>query len=451
MQPPERAPWLITLSLAFLVGACAATPASPTPGPTASISPIATSPQPSSSAVGPTESTGASASATLIPTRSPTEVVSPSPTVAPTAESGSLPIKWVNPPGASGLDGLSDLRGYADASGKFVIVGSQNVLDPEPNPDRETHDEAAIWWSATGTSWQQAQLPNGYAALGFTSAVTRTNVGPAFVAVGRGVPLWSADGTIWNQGTGTVSTNVSFTAVGSTADGVVALGYDFTINQAVAIQSADGKAWVPADTIAELLGTSPVIFINGDNLMALVPKSTIKTVVYEVATVGSWQKVGVIGDVIDKAAVGPKGWLAVGRYAWVSSDARTWSQAPMTPILPLGSAQAVIADAAGFVVATNVYPPGCVIEDSEIAGYTWTSVDGLRWDQMKLSWKGRWLDAFFVINRTLVGVGQSHDMSQGDLPFGFVRTADLPAVPPAAVPTPTPVPTPTTPPGCGGP
>jgi hypothetical protein len=123
----------------------------------------------------------------------------------------------------------------------------------------------------------------------------------------------------------------------------------------------------------------------------------------------------------------------------------------MTPILPLGSAQAVIADAAGFVVATNVYPPGCVIEDSEIAGYTWTSVDGLRWDQMKLSWKGRWLDAFFVINRTLVGVGQSHDMSQGDLPFGFVRTADLPAVPPAAAPTPTPVPTPTTPPGCGGP
>jgi hypothetical protein len=117
--------------------------------------------------------------------------------------------------------------------------------------------------------------------------------------------------------------------------------------------------------------------------------------------------------------------------------------------VPLGNATVAIADESGFIVGTNVYPAGCVIDEADITGYTWTSVDGLDWHKMKLSWQGRWQDAFFILGRTLVGVGQSWDRSTGDIPFGFVRTADLPPVALAAGPPPTPVPTPTPPQGCG--
>jgi hypothetical protein len=427
--------WPVRLASALLLVACAAPSGSPFPSATTS------EPAPSESA---------SAAPSTSP--SPTAVATPTPTVTPTAGAGgTLSIKWVNPTGASGLEGLSDLTGYAHVGVRYVIVGKLEVLDPEPNPDKETHSEAAIWWSDNATAWHLAELPDAYASTAFYMNDVVAG-GPGFVATGGGQPVWSTDGKQWSQGTGIGFENTGSWTVGATTDGVVAVGsHNFDTEATVAMQSADGKAWTTADSLATLLADSTVVFVQADVLTAFARKSTGdagQTTIYRVASVGVWQEAGMINDWIDAAAFGPHGWVAVGKYAWVSPNGATWTKAPSTPIVPLGSATAAIADVSGFVVSTSVYPPGCAIDEAEIVGYTWTSVDGLDWHKMELSWQGRWQNAFFIIGRTLVGVGQSYDRSTGDIPFGFVRTAELPAIT-LAGPPPTPVPTPTPPQGCG--
>jgi hypothetical protein len=436
--------WPVWLTSVLLLVACAAPSATPSRGPS-SASPSGSAFPSATASAGPTESAPPSASP------SPTAVATASPTVSPTAAAGgTLLIKWVNPTGASGLEGLSDLRGYAHVGIRYVIAGKLEVLDPEPNPELQTHDEAAIWWSDNATAWHLAQLPEGYATnTSYISGVAAG--GPGFVAVGGGLPLWSTDGIQWVQGTGSGLESVGAPTVGAAADGLIAIGTNFDTDKTVAVQSNDGKSWASADAAAQLLADASVIFVQADVLTAFARKSTGETgqtTVYRVGSVGAWQEAGTINDWIDAAALGPHGWAAVGKYAWVSPNAASWTKAPTTPIVPLGSATAAIADVSGFVVSTSVYPPGCAIDEAEIVGYTWTSVDGLDWHKMKLTFQGRWQNAFFIIDRTLVGVGQSHDRSTGDIPFGFVRTADLPANT-LAGPPPTPVPTPTPPQGCG--
>ena len=173
---------------------------------------------------------------------------------------------------------------------------------------------------------------------------------------------------------------------------------------------------------AQLLGSSDVVFANGgDGLLAFVIRPNEQagqTVVLQMQGIGVWRQLATIDGAVQTAAFGPKGWLAASDgAAWLSPHGVNWTTAPTAP---KGYADAAIGDTSGFVVVSEIIPPGCAIDESEIVGQTWTSVDGLDWHKMKMTWTGRWLNALFDMGSTLVGVGQAHEATE----FGFVRTAD---------------------------
>jgi hypothetical protein len=429
---------MVRFAIVILLAACASSPATPTPGSSATAAPT-------DSGLVPTAS--ASQSPT---TESPTPVgptpsaASPTPSSQPSA-TGELPdtlaIKWVNPPGASGLADLAEIRGSARQGNRFVIVGTHNSGNVD-EPDRTP----AIWWSDNATTWHSAALPAGYETTG--CCVTGAAAGgPGFVAVGDGPPLWSTDGLTWTQGTapGLVATS-RLISVGASPTGLIAVGFD-DADKSIAFESGDGKTWTEAPATAQLLDSSEVLFANaGADLLGFAIQPTAgagQTVVWHMQGIGVWQQLGTIDGAVQTAAYGAKGWLAVGDgAAWLSAHGVNWTLAPTAP---KGYADAAVVDASGFVVVSEIIPPGCAIDESQIVGQTWTSVDGSDWLKMKLDWTGRWLNALFTLDRTLVGVGQSHETTE----FGFVRTAQLPGGTLAAGAPPTPEPTATPNEGCG--
>jgi hypothetical protein len=321
-----------------------------------------------------------------------------------------------------------------------VIVGSKNVSGD--NADCAP----AIWWSDNATTWHAATLPAGYEQGG--CFVTGVAVGgPGFVAVGEGAPLWSTDGQTWTQATANgLAATSRLISVGASPTGMIAVGYDDNDNS-IAFESGDGKVWSDAPATAQLLGSSDVVFANGgDGLLAFVIKPTSgagQTEVWKMEGIGVWRELATIDGAVETAAFGPNGWLAASDgAAWLSPHGFNWTTAPTAP---KGRADAAISNKAGFVVVSEIVPPGCAIDESEIVGQTWTSVDGLDWHRMKMTWTGRWLNALFDLGSTLVGVGEAHETSE----FGFVRSADLPAGALAAGPPPTPAPTATPNQGCG--
>lgn len=356
----------------------------------------------------------------------------------------TLFVKWVNPPGASGLTDLSDIRASARQDNRFVIVGVRNVGSVD-----EAAYTAAIWWSDNATVWHLADLPAGYVDT-FGCCISDVAAGgPGFVAVGDGLPLWSADGLTWTQGSGdALPGSARLDSIGASTAGLIAIGND-DAEQPLARESTDGKTWSDAPATAQLLDSSEVNFESGDGALlgfALQPTADSgQTVVWKMAGAGVWTQLGTIAGAVQSAAFGPNGWLAVSDgAAWLSPHGANWTKAPTAP---KGSADAAIGDSSGYVVTTSIIPPGCVYDESEVVGQTWTSVDGRDWRKMKLEWTGRWLNALFTLGRTLVGVGQVYAAAE----FGFVRTADLPGATAAAAAAPTPEPTATPDQGCGGP
>jgi hypothetical protein len=413
----------------------------------------ATSPAASTSAQ-PTGNEASSPDGSVAPTSSqPPASNSPFPpspeTTATPAAPDRLVLKWINPPGASGLEGLTDIRGSATYGDRYVIVGSRDVLDADPNPDRQTHGEPAIWWSDNATTWHVATLPDGYVDDNYVGCCVWGVVAatPGFVAAGEGLPLWSTDGEVWTQGTGDVlpySGRVS--EIGASPAGIVAYGIAWDANTPVARVSNDGMHWSDAPAVAQVFDMRQVDFVGGGgDLYAFVTGTKGKTAVYRMESVNVWQERATINDYIFKAVYGPNGWLAIGQHAWLSGHGANWTDAGSAP-----TPDALIASSAGYVAGTVTGPGGCTIDLSESTGHTWTSIDGTFWRKMKADWPGRWLNAFFIVDRRLVGVGQAHDDGQ----YGFVRTADLPAQRPGPGPTPSPTPVPTSTPtpeeGCGG-
>src|SRR6476619_5353279 len=144
MSPPGSGTRIGGLAIAFLLAACASATPTPTPGQTAA--PASASPAASATAApSPTAESPAPAS----PTPNETELSSPSaaPPSGTPAAPGTLTIRGVNPPGASGLDDLHDLRASARHNSRFVIVGSKNVGSGD-NADWGP----AIWWSDDATT-----------------------------------------------------------------------------------------------------------------------------------------------------------------------------------------------------------------------------------------------------------------------------------------------------------
>jgi hypothetical protein len=335
---------------------------------------------------------------------------------------------------------LTDIRGSARQGNRFVIVGGHNAGSGD-----EATREPAIWWSDNATTWHSAALPAGYEANGCCLTGVAAG-GPGFVAVGDGPPLWSTDGLTWTLGSATgLAATSRLISVGASPTGVIAVGYDDADNS-IAFESGDGKTWSDAPATAQLLDSSVVLFANaGGDLLGFAIRPTAdagQTVVWHMQGIGVWQQLGTIDGAVQAAAYGSKGWLAVGDgAAWLSPHGVNWTLAPTAP---KGYADAAVVDASGFVVVNEIIPPGCVIDESQVVGQTWTSVDGLDWHKMKLDWTGRWLNALFTLDRTLVGVGQAHETTE----FGFVRTAQVPGGTLASGPAPTPVPTPTPNKGC---
>jgi hypothetical protein len=411
----------------------------------------ATSPAASTSAQ-PTEAWPADGTAAPTSSQPPASVSPPAPspeTTATPAAADRLVIKWINPPGASGLEGLTDIRGSATDGHRYVIVGSRDVLDAEPNPDRQTHGEPAIWWSDNATTWHVATLPDGYVD-DYTLGCCIWDVaaaGPGFVATAEGLPLWSTDGDVWTEGTGDVlPTSGRVGEIGSSPAGLVAYGVVWDSGAPLARVSSDGTHWRDAPAMAQVFGGREVDFVAaGDDLYAFVTGTNSKTSVYRMESLGVWQARATIDDYIFNAVYGPNGWLAIGQHGWLSGHGANWTDAGFAP-----AASALIAISAGYVASTATGPGGCMIDLSESIGHTWTSIDGIFWRRMKADWPGRGLSAFFIVDRTLVGVGQAHDDGQ----YGFVRIADLPAGRPGPGPTPSPTPVPTSTPtpeeGCGG-
>ena len=321
-----------------------------------------------------------------------------------------------------------------------MIVGSKNMGSGD-NADWGP----AIWWSDDATTWHAATLPSGYEqGCCFTGVAVG---GPGFVAVGEGKPIWSTDGQTWTAATANgLPASSSLISVGASPTGMIAVGYDDNDND-IAFESGDGKVWSDAPSTAQLLGSSDIVFASGgDGLLAFAIEPTSgagQTVVWQMEGIGVWRRLATIDGAVQTASFGPKGWLAASDgAAWLSPHGVNWTTAPTAP---KGYADAAIGDTSGFVVVSEIIPPGCAIDESEIVGQTWTSVDGLDWHKMKMTWTGRWMNALFDMGATLVGVGQAHETTE----FGFVRTAELPAGPLAAAPPPTPAPTATPNEGCG--
>ena len=433
MQPGGWAARAAVLALTVLLAACASSPATPSPGPTAT-------PAPSPSTAAPTGSETASPQAT--PSVAPTESAQPTASSTPAAVGPSqLTIRWVNPPGASNLSDLHDIRGYARQGNRFVIVGSHNV----GSGDEETF-EPAIWWSDNATLWHPASLPSGYGADSPLCCIADVTAGgPGFVAAGGRLPLWSTDGKSWAEGTGDAVDDGQITAVGADSSGVFAFGTDNS-EKPIARGSSDGKHWVDESGVASSLDSTSVDLATGEAMLAFARKGNFgsgETAVWRTPSPGVWQQIATIDDWTQAVAFGAKGWIAVGAGGvWLSPHGFNWQRAPTQP---KGEAMALVSDQAGYVAVTRIIPPGCVIEESAVIGLTWTSVDGNDWQKMKQQWTGRWLDALFTQNRQLIGVGESHETTD----FGYVRTADLPGSTQAIGAAPTPQPTPTPNEGCG--
>ena len=150
---------------------------------------------------------------------------------------------------------------------------------------------------------------------------------------------------------------------------------------------------------------------------------------------------GSTSPVLD-VAHGPLGWIATGNGAkdasltWLSADGETWQAAGEPP--PVGPEGGLVVDSAGFIaVGFRNTSLGCVSEDKDNIGETWTSSDGRLWRQMpeETQFKGASIQAAFVRGRTLIGLGLDSSVKPAT---SVVWTAPLAAASSAAGPTPTP-------------
>jgi len=302
--------------------------------------------------------------------------------------------------------------------------------------------------------------------------------GPGLVAVGEldaqdststSVVWTSVDGRAWNlvddpsmaQGAGLQwvgSAGGSLIAFGAEMDGGVYRSQDWTStdglhwqagSSASAAQVADGLIDLESADGALTAFVGPATdtndnFIGGKNIE-----------VWRATDVGDWQQVGTLAGSTSPdldVAQGPLGWIATGNGAktaitWLSPDGVTWQAAGEPPTV--GPESGLVVDSAGFIaVGFRNTSLGCVSEAKDNIGDTWTSSDGRLWRQMpeEAQFKGAAIQAAFVRNRTLIGLGLDWNVKPAP---AVVWTAQLPAASTAAGPTPVPSEKPVSGGGCG--
>ncbi|MDP9342497.1 MAG: serine/threonine protein kinase [Actinomycetota bacterium] len=125
--------------------------------------------------------------------------------------------------------------------------------------------DAAVWRSPDGTSWTRVRS-NALGGPGDQIMITVEQGGPGLVAVGSTNENGDEDAAVWTSSNGTTWQRVNDPAVFggpgdqeaigivSTASGLVAAGFDLSTTDAVVWTSSDGRTWVRKD-IAQLGGS----------------------------------------------------------------------------------------------------------------------------------------------------------------------------------------------------
>jgi hypothetical protein len=217
-------------------------------------------------------------------------------------------------------------------------------------------------------------------------------------------------------------------------------GYDYELGGYAMFQSVDGLVWnIVTDSTSKHVAAGLLWLVEaGNELTAFVSdsfpgKAAGEIQVWRADDGPNWRQLGVLPNsestVVEAAAVGPRGWVAIGHHlhyrrdetwadqplAWTSADGVHWRAADVPP--DIDSVYDVLPTEVGFIVTgseLDFRPCGPV----PVKGQTWTSVDGSIWRRMSSTgWNHRAINALIRMDRTVIGVGPT-DMQGGD-DYGF--------------------------------
>ena len=419
-----RRPAALALATAVALVACTGSPSqSPTSAPSASVAPSSAPP-----------------SAPPPASASPTATASPEPLV----------IDWTR----NATTGLKPTGGFAD------LVASNGLLVLAASIPSDEQFRDGLWHSTDGLAWTAASAQDGVEQVRDLAVG-----GPGFVAVGAAgddAGVWlSSDGDTWERVQDDSLKHGAADTLLVTDSGLVAFGSrtdDF--DQRMIWTSEDGRDWLAAtnDTgrqVAEGLLTATDY--DGRAVAFVQAEANGPITVWETTGRADWTQVGELPDsanaLVSEAAGGPRGWVAVGSAnetgapaAWASEDGRTWRSVGTGPDVSWD----LVGDDAGFVAVGYVGSlPGETCGDQRpFEMRTWTSVDGDAWTLQPSTEDGlaSVLQAV-VVDRTLLGMGI--DWTKGDVGSGTGEpTAWTAPLPPVAAPATT-SDEPSTPHGCG--
>ena len=413
----------------------------------------------------PTASTAPTASASAAPTPSPTASATGSPVITPqpTPRTGSLTISWTKATSTGSGPGAS----YSSFASPTATLGDVTVVAPntqggDPGP--------LFWYSVDGLHWTKASVSEPASESIWVADVTVG--GPGFVAVGGDttsdpngssgdVAIWtSADGRTWTRIHGPSLGAGELQKIGATAHGLIAFGSDG--RHGALWTSTNGTAWSVLDVPDGLApwGVTALVASDGSLTMFDVASEAEDSPidVWRATSPTDWTRLGTLahsaGQRITQVVHGSRGWVANGTATWTSADGVAWSLAPKVP----AEIRTLIADARGFIaVGFRVTSSGCVYQEYDTIGQTWTSADGRTWRRMAEDPKQN----HGSINTLLIRDGTLYGLALGfasqDAARSVVWTTDLSGFgassgtepPPASTPKP-PAHTPE-PAGCGGP
>lgn len=431
-QPRAVGRGAVALLVALVVAACQVMPPETTPTTSSSPGIPATA--------GPT--TGASES----PTGTPAIEPSPPSTEAP---ADTMAIDWRRLDGNPGLGDLQD-SGSGSAFLNAVAFGGYFYLFGELIDG--DYALPAVWSSPDGRRWQLMALPDGRQAEGDLAggvdgvrirdiAATHSAmvaVGEVALGDGNGAAIWiSTDGATWQRvADPDVEPHDFFDMIAASDEGFVAHGARMWF-------SADGRDWQASmDSGALDLATllEPRFVRSGSSLTAFARGPYGRYETWRSDNLSDWERIGELPgsrDVeIRAAAAGPHGWLVAGvlshyddtsqrtrtQHLWFSTDGQRWES--IEPAI--GPVSDILAYEAGFIATGFDYNGrGCRIDESDIQGFTWTSVDGREWARMPDEpFDRQRVDELLRSGRTLIGVGLTY--LDNAWARGAVWTADLP-------------------------
>jgi hypothetical protein len=258
-------------------------------------------------------------------------------------EDGDLVWRRATVPATTGEATLSAI--FAGGPG-LVVVGT------------ESDETGLLWLSADGKEWQAAD-PTGLNGSVWTPGPSRVGMADGGVIVlGRfGEPFVSQDGRDWRT-SGDQATREM--ALG--AEALAGSGSELTAFS----KHVDPAGCGGGDVTGDLCTGGPVL-------------------VWRSSGPESWSMVGELPDSTDTtvmaAAVGPRGWVAIGEgIAWHSANGITWEKADGPPQYPSPLGEVLLFGTnAGFVGVGAYFVDQCAVDGGYMETVTWTSSDGRVW------------------------------------------------------------------------